>query len=331
MESKIIEEIRKANKILIATHITPDGDAVGSAFALKRMIQNSFEQKFVDVCADGNIGELYSPMLRENVINPELFESYDLAIVLDCPNLDRTGKFKEIIKKTPLVINIDHHGTNERFGNINYATSQMSSTCEFLYFLANGFGLKIDREVAKLLYQGILTDTNCFSSNTMTANTHHALSELLKFKFDSNLIKEYYFNNQPLNRAMIEAKVLNSVKILKNKTVALMKIPFHDIQKYKLSFEDTMGIVDKGTSIEGISISVILIEPQEGFVYVSLRGKGPGVDVSKIAQNFGGGGSNTVAAFQFQGELKEIEQQLISYIKENTEEPNQDPDGKKMF
>lgn len=331
MESKIIEQIRKANKILIATHIAPDGDAVGSAFAFKRMIVNNFENKFVDVCADGNIGELYSPILRENVINPDLFENYDLAIVLDCPTLARTGKYKEAVEKAPFIINIDHHGTNERFGDINYATSQMSSTCEFLYFLANGFGLEIDREIAKLLYQGILTDTNCFSSNTMTANTHHALSELLKHKFDSNLIKEYYFNNQPLNRAMLEAKVLKSVRLCKNKSVAIMKIPFSDIQKYKLSFEDTMGIVDKGTSIEGISISVILIEPQEGFVYVSLRGKGSEVDVSKIAKDFGGGGSNSVAAFQFQGELKDIEQQLLAYIKENTEEPTQDPDEKKMF
>lgn len=331
MENRIVEAIRRANKILIATHITPDGDAVGSAFALKRMIMNTFEHKFVDVCADGNIGELYSPILRENVINPELYESYDLAVVLDCPNLDRTGRFKPVIESVPYVINIDHHGTNERFGNINYATSQMSSTCEFLYYLANGFGLNIDKEIAKLLYQGILTDTNCFSSNTMTARTHHALSELLKFKFDSNLIKEHYFNNQPLNRAMIEAKVLNAVKLFKNKTVALMKIPFNDIQKYKLSFEDTMGIVDKGTAIEGISISIILIEPQEGFVYVSLRGKGSDVDVSKIATRFGGGGSNTVAAFQFYGPLKRIEQELVSFIKENIEEPSHDPEEKKLF
>ena len=331
MESRIIESIRNANKILIVTHITPDGDAVGSAFALKRIITKNFEDKFVDVCADGNIGELYSPILRENVINPDMFEHYDVAVVLDCPNLARTGRFQETIEKTPFVINIDHHGTNERFGDINYATSKMSSTCEFLYFLANGFGLEIDKEIAKLLYQGILTDTNCFSSNTMTSNTHHALSELLKHKFDSNLIKEYYFNNQPLNRTMLEAKVLKSVKLCKNKSVAIMKIPFSDIQKYKLNFEDTMGIVDKGTSIEGISISIILIEPQEGFVYVSLRGKGNEVDVSKIAKDFGGGGSNTVAAFQFQGELKDIERNLVSYINENAEESVQDPDEKKLF
>jgi len=331
MESKIIESIKNANKILIATHKMPDGDAVGSAFALKRMIVNTFENKFVDVCADGDIGSLYSPMLRDNVINPDLFESYDLAVVLDCPNLSRTGRFQETIERTPFVINIDHHGTNERFGNINYATSKMSSTCEFLYFLAAGFGLQIDKEVAKLLYQGILTDTNCFSSNTMTANTHHALSELLKFKFDSNLIKEYYFNNQPLNRAMIEAKVLKSVKLCNHKTIAVMKIPYSDMKKYQLTFEDTMGIVDKGTSIEGISISAILIEPQENFIYVSLRGKGADVDVSKIAKDFGGGGSNTVAAFQYQGELKDIEQMLMTYLKERAEEPAQDPDERKLF
>ena len=331
MESRIIEAIKNANKILIVTHTGPDGDAIGSACGLKRLITNSFEDKFIDVCADGEISPLYSPMLRDNVINHDTFEKYDLAIVLDCPTLARTGKYQEIVKNTPQIINIDHHGTNERFGNINYATSQMSSTCEFLYFLAKRFGLEMDKEVAKLLYQGILTDTNCFTSNTVTARTHQALSDLLGYKFDANLIKEYYFNNQSLNKTKLEAKVLNSVKLYKNNTIAVMKIPYSDIEKYNLTFEDTMGIVDKGTSIEGVGISIILLEAGPGYVYVSLRGKGTEVDVSKIAKQFDGGGSNTVAAFQYHGELKDIEQMVHAYIKENIEEISQDPDGKKLF
>ena len=114
MESRIIEAIKNADKILIVTHMGPDGDAVGSAFGLKRIINGNFEDKFVDVCADGDISSLYSPMLRDNVINPpEMFEKYDLAIVLDCPNLNRTGKYKEIVENTQNIINIDHHGTNE--------------------------------------------------------------------------------------------------------------------------------------------------------------------------------------------------------------------------
>ena len=332
MESKIIEAINNANKILIVTHTGPDGDAVGSAFGLKRLITNTFDNKFVDVCADGDISSLYSPMLRDNVINPaEMFENYDLAVVLDCPNLARTGKYQDIIKSTPKIINIDHHGTNERFGDINYATSKMSSTCEFLYFMAKTFGLNMDKEIAKLLYQGILTDTNCFTSNTVTSRTHQALSELMAYKFDANLIKEYYFNNKSLNKTKIEAKVLNSVKLYKNNTIAVMKIPYSDIEKYNLSFEDTMGIVDKGTSIEGVGISIIMIEAGPGYVYVSLRGKGSEVDVSKIAKQFDGGGSNSIAAFQYHGELKDIEQLIHSYIKENIEEIAQDPDGKKLF
>lgn len=331
MESKIIEAIKNANKILIVTHTGPDGDAIGSACGLKRLIANTFDDKFIDVCADGEISQLYSPMLRDNVINHDTFENYDLAIVLDCPNLARTGKYQEIIQNAPQIINIDHHGTNERFGHINYATSKMSSTCEFIYYLAKRFGLEVDKEVAKLLYQGILTDTNCFTSNTVTARTHQALSELLGYKFDANLIKEYYFNNQSLNKTKLEAKVLNSVKLYKNNTIAVMKIPYSDIEKYNLSFEDTMGIVDKGTSIEGVGISIILIEAGPSYVYVSLRGKGTDVDVSKIAKQFDGGGSNTVAAFQYHGELKDIEQLVHAYIKENIEEISQDPDGKKLF
>ena len=151
------------------------------------------------------------------------------------------------------------------------------------------------------------------------------------YKFDSNLIKEYYFNNQSLNKTKLEAKVLNSVKLYKHNTVAVMKIPYGDIEKHNLTFEDTMGIVDKGTSIEGVGISIILIEAGPGYVYVSLRGKGSEVDVSKFAQAFGGGGSPTIAAFQYKGELKDIEQMVHAYIKENIEELSQDPDEKKLF
>jgi phosphoesterase RecJ-like protein len=176
-----------------------------------------------------------------------------------------------------------------------------------------------------------LTDTNCFTSNTVTARTHQALSELLGYKFDANLIKEYYFNNQSLKKTKLEAKVLNSVKLYKNNTVAVMKIPYSDIEKFNLSFEDTMGIVDKGTAIEGVGMSIILIEAGPGYVYVSLRGKGSEVDVSKFAKEFGGGGSNTIAAFQYHGELKDIEQLVHTYIKEKIEVISQDPDEKKLF
>lgn len=331
MANDFFKMIDDSTKIAIFSHVNPDADALCSSIALKEIIRNNFEDKYVDVFTDGEIGTLYSPILRDNVVNPNPFTSYDLAVVLDCPSLSRIGKYQELASSIPHTVNIDHHGTNEKFADLNWVSTAVSSTSEFVYLLAKASDLQIDKDIAKLLYQGILTDTNCFTSNTMTEKTHRALSELLSFKFNSNRIKEYYFGNQSLGKAKLEAKALGTIRLHKNGTVAMVKITQNDLLKNGLTFEDTMGLVDKGMTIEGVSTSISLIEKQPQNIYASLRGKGADVDVSQIAKNFGGGGSPTVAAFQYEGEMKELEQKVLEYIKETTTEVVTDPDEKQLF
>ena len=97
MNESIINSINGAKKIAIFSHINPDADALCSSFALKNIINNNFDYKSVDVFIDGEIGALYAPILRNEVVNPEPYSSYDLAFVLDCPNTARTGKYEEIL------------------------------------------------------------------------------------------------------------------------------------------------------------------------------------------------------------------------------------------
>ncbi|MBO7526374.1 MAG: DHH family phosphoesterase, partial [Clostridia bacterium] len=113
------EEIEKSKRIAIFSHVAPDADALCSCFALKNLIRNNFDAKIVDVFNDGPIGELYNQILRDEVINPQPQKAYDLAFVLDCPNLDRIGKCKEIASTAKNIINIDHHETNSKFGTTN--------------------------------------------------------------------------------------------------------------------------------------------------------------------------------------------------------------------
>ena len=329
--NSFIDLIKSSKKIAIFSHINPDADALCSSIALKKIIDNNFDDKFIDVFTDGEIGKLYAPILRNDVINPKPFSSYDLAIVLDCPNIARIGKYQEMYKTIEKSVNIDHHGTNERFALVNCASPKVSSTCEMIYLLAHSLKLELNKDIAKLLYQGILTDTNCFTSNTMTAKTHFVLNELLSYKFNSNLIKEYYFSNQSLDKTMLEAKTLKNIKLYKNNSIALMKITNNDLTKNNVSFDDTMGIVDKGLSIEGVMICIVLIEKEPNVIHASIRGKGTEVDVSTLAKEFGGGGSPTVAAFQYKGDMKELEQSILSYIKEEADELNLDPDEKQLF
>lgn len=312
--SKIVKDIlNEAKKIAIVSHISPDADALCSSFALKNIIENNFDYKYADVFVDGEIGALYDPILRNEVVNPIPYNSYDMVYVLDCPNLQRTGKYKELVLSSPVIVNIDHHETNNKFGTVNFVSASASSTCEIIYLMAKASGYELNNLIAKELYQGIITDTNCFTSNSITKRTHQVISELLDYKFDHSAIKSHYFKNNSFAKTKLLSKTLLSMKFYGGNMFTTMKIPNELFTKLDASFEDTLGIVDNGINVTGAEVSAILIESAPEKVYVSLRSKGR-VNVGEIAKQFNGGGSVALAAFQRTGNLKEIEGELVEKV-----------------
>lgn len=313
MAGVLNECIEKSKKIAIISHVSPDADALCSSFALKNIIKNNFDYKYVDVFIDGPIGSLYQPILRDEVLNPTPYNSYDLAIVLDCPTIERTGSYAELIKATPTIINIDHHETNVKFGTKNYVASKASSTCELVYLIAKSSGYELNNLIAKELYQGIITDTNCFTANTVNQRMHKVVSELLSYKFDNEAIKQYYFSNNSRAKTKLLSKALLSMKFYQNEKFTTMKIPNDIFTKFGATFEDTLGIIDQGINVAGTEVSAILIEKEPQQIYVSLRSKGR-VDVSEIAKKFNGGGNVKLAAFQITGDIKEVEKNLVEEV-----------------
>ena len=325
MDNKINTLINNSKKIAIFSHIAPDADALCSAFALKNIIQNNFDFKYVDVFIDGEIGELYDPILRDEVVNPRPYSSYDIAFVLDCPTIQRVGKFGEMLSSIPSIVNIDHHETNNKFGSINIVSNKVSSTCEIIYLIARSQGYELNNLIAKELYQGIITDTNCFTSLSLTKRTHQVLSELMEFKFNADMIKEYYFKNNSITKTKLLSKALQSMKFYGGDKMTTMKICNEIYKKLDASFEDTLGIIDNGININGTEISVILIEKEPNYIYCSLRSKGS-VNVGEIAKMFNGGGSVNLAAFQITGDIKEIEKQIVNAVLPNLTEIAEEKD-----
>lgn len=307
---EILEKINNSKKIAILSHINPDADALCSSIALKNIILNNFDFKQVDVFVDGNIGDLYDPIVRNEAINPTPFLKYDLFFVLDCPNISRTGKYAEIVNGD--IVNIDHHETNEKFGTYNFVTKNVSSTCEYIYYLCQTLNLDLTNRIAKYLYQGIITDTNCFTSLAVKSSTHNAVSQLLKYKFDSEAIRLHYFKNNSIAKTILTTKAFKSMKIYKNQFLT-MKIDYETYKKAGATYEDTLGIVDNGININGIEACAILIETEPNKINVSLRNKGK-VDIASVAKDFNGGGNNATAAFQCSGDIKLIEKQVVEKI-----------------
>lgn len=316
--------IEDAYNIAIISHINPDADALGSSLALKHMIEENYDLKSVDAFFDGELGELYKPLLRGESFNPHPLSEYDLAIVLDCPKLKRTGQYVDIIENAPHIINIDHHEANTKFGEVNYVTPNISSTCEMLYLLAKKFDIKLNDLIAKQLFQGIITDTNCFTSGTSSDLTHKIVGELMRdFNFDSNKIKDYYFKNNSRAKTQLLASAIQSMKFYNNNRITTMNIDYPTFAKFNASFDDTLGIIESGINVKGTEASAIFVENKPNELYCSLRSRG-NVNVGEIARQFGGGGNEKLAAFQTEKNIQIIEQELVeelgSYLKDKTDE-----------
>lgn len=311
--SKLLENISDKKRIAIFTHILPDADAICSALTIQKLINENFYQKRVDIFIDGEIGEKYNLVLQNETINPTPCEDYDMAIVLDCPNLERTGKNKEMIEKIGNIVNIDHHETNTKFGKHNVVSNEASSTCELMFLIAQAFDWKLNDTTAKLIYQGILTDTNCFTSSSMTKRSHIIISKLLKYDFDDIAIKDYYMKSNSKAKILISSAALKSMEFYKDGKLTVMKIPYKIYSKAGASFDDTLGIVEMGINVLGAELSAIYIEKEPNKFYVSLRSKEK-IDASEIAKEFNGGGHKHMAAFQFEGNHKEIEKKFLEKV-----------------
>ena len=310
MAQKFNEIINNSSSIAICAHSNPDADAIASSVATKRWIEQNYKNKEVHIFLTGEIGELYKPLIADEKINPIENNEYDLAIVLDCPSIERTGN-EDIINRSKVIVNIDHHETNDKFGDYRVIAPICSSTGELLYLIFASCQPVTDKKIAELIYHSIITDTVCFSSISMSKRTHSVLEKLLEFDFDANAIKQHYFENMSKSKLFLIKKALNSMKFYCNDRVSLMRIKKQDFENSGADFTDTLGIVENGIKIEGVDIALIVIEKEENEYYISLRSKN-GANVGEIARSFDGGGHQNMAALQYTGEnIAELERNIL--------------------
>ena len=335
---KLSEAINEYNHYIVFAHKTPDADAISSAMLTKLWLESINEKNIVDIILDINeeeVPELYKGILTCEYNKPRL-DSYDCAIVVDTSNpaIIATGDYKlEDFKHT---INIDHHASNTRFADNNVVLKRASSCGEVLYTLMKHYDFKITDQMAMLIYASIITDTNNMQKISIQPITYTNVGELLKYKFNSEQIKINFFSNNPFEKIQLQQKAIASLKFYSDKRIATIKLTQKDFHKTHANYEDSMGIVDNALAIEGVKIAACFIEKEvedkeEPNIYVSLRGKGSNVDIIALAQEFGGGGHDGVAAFQYKGSMKEIEAKLVEKAIELVNALPEDEDDKEII
>jgi len=191
---KIIEVIKKHQRFLITTHMNPDPDALSSELAVALYLRSLKKKVFiVNNEAVPNRYRFFPGSNQIKKYRDQLAVDYDVAVVLDCGDLDRVGRVKHLIAKKNTILNIDHHITNDGFGRWNLVEAEASSVAEILYDLFKAARYRLNDRLACFLYAGMMTDTGCFRYENTTARTHLIVGELMRYKFSAyDLYRKLY-------------------------------------------------------------------------------------------------------------------------------------------
>lgn len=309
---EIKDKIFSEDNIVVISHVTPDGDAIGSGLALtlglKKIGKNVrfiLQDKYPDSVKflnEINIVEQYDE-------NNEY--KFDLAICVDGATDDRLGKAKELLKDR-FVINIDHHISNTLYGKLNYV-EEISSTSELIYKFLKFCEIDIDVNMAEALYTGLVNDTGNFSHNNVTEKTFEMATELKAIGADNSKIVREFFNTRTMAAIRLLGKAMYDMKYDEEKKLAYYFMSKEELDKYSGRKEDTEGIVEKLISFKEAEVSLFLREDKIGVIKGSMRSKHD-IDVNEIASIFGGGGHRKAAGFTSELPAEEIIKKVLERL-----------------
>ena len=299
------QKLKAANKILITSHVQPDGDAIGSSLATMQMLRaiGKSAQIFIDDDVRKNLHVL--PHFEE-IRRPAADEKFDadLLLILDT-SPERIGNVAKMTDAP--VLNIDHHVTNKNDAGDLYVEPEAAATCEIIFKLAAELGATITPEIATCLYTGLATDTGFFQFSNTRAQTLHTAAELVACGVKPNLISEQ-MERRTAEEVLNMRTALNSLKFFYGGKVAGM---FLDLATMK-NCDSTEGFIDLIRVIDGVDVAFLISEREEKVCRVSMRSKG--VDVSKVAKDLGGGGHIRAAGCTLYTTLDNAEKILVESI-----------------
>lgn len=318
--NKIVDLLRNADEFNLISHMLPDGDSVGSLLALGEGLRSI--GKKVNLFTPGHIPQKYTflqgstQVIHENNrMLPEI-----ITIVLDSSDPERLSDFRETVMKSIILVNIDHHITNQLFGTLNLVDHSAAATGEIIFHILKDLEITITATIAEALYVAISTDTGSFKYDNTTAATHRVVASLLEHDFSPAAVSQKIFDERPLTFFMLLNKALSSLEIYQNRRIAVMTLSRDIRERSGASEDDLDGIVNYSRNIEGIEVGILFYVENKQEVKVGFRSKY--LDVSKLASRLNGGGHIRAAGCRLQGSFVEIKKtvlrETISMLEENS-------------
>jgi phosphoesterase RecJ-like protein len=308
-----VSAITAAHKIVLACHVNPDGDALGSLLGLGLAIQIAFPKKDLVFLSQDGVPEILRFLPGSERVQKETSrKDFDLAIALDSGDLKRVGlKVLPTVSSAPVQMDIDHHVGEGAFGDIRLLDSRASATAEIVFDLIDALEIPIGPEIATCLLTGIITDTGSFRFMNVTPRTLRISAALIEAGASPAVISEQVFDNRPFAATKLMGLALATLAESADGRIVWAHVAREAFDATGATDEDTEGFINYIRSVRGAQIALLFREIEKGRVRISLRSI-EGVDVSVIAAQFGGGGHRMASGCSYRGSLPNAEAALVA-------------------
>ena len=305
--------LRANDDILLIAHVSPDGDTLGSCFALYGALLEL--GKHAQVVCEDPVPAIYRFLpFSDQLITPEQAKPAEAVVCVDCADLARTGRCEALFHTAKITLNIDHHGTNDRYAEENFV-QKAGATGELIFNVISCLKITLNKNIASCLYAAITTDTGNFSYSNTTPDTLRIAAELLDTGIDLPFLNRSLFRTVPFHKLKLQSLAVGKTQLYEYGRVGISFITQEEMRSCGASGEDSEGIIDSIRDIDTVEIAALLRESDDGLIRVSLRGKSS-ADVSKIATRFGGGGHRLAAGCTMQPPIDQAYNQILECAKQ---------------
>ena len=311
---RILEGIAHSKAICVAGHVRPDGDCIGSQLGLALALQG--QGKKVVCWNEDHVPQKLAFLDTRNLFQPPSpGHQFDCVIATDSASFERLGKVGKCVQNRERLINIDHHASNTRYGDINWISAREPSTGELIFRLLNAAGWPITPSIADCLFTAVSTDTGSFQYPNTRPSTYHVAAELVKRGANLAKICSEVYQSYPLSRVRLLKHVYNHFRLTHDDQIAWFWLKKADFARTGADTADSEGLIDHIRAIEPVVVACVFEEVEPDLTRISLRSKNDRVNVSDIAGQFGGGGHQAAAGARVPGRPLAVQRRVIAAIK----------------
>jgi len=312
---RILEILGESHTIAVCSHMRPDGDCIGSTLGLALAL---LEQGKEVICWNQDpVPDKLRFLDPDQLIQAPrpIKRAFDCVVAVDAASIDRLGTAEKHIANRKTLINIDHHASNTRFGDVNWIASREPSSGELVYQLIRKAGWEITPRIADCLFTAISTDTGSFQYPTTLPATYYAAGDLVKQGADLATVCDEVYQSYPLSRVKLLRLVYNKFRLTHDNQIAYFWLKEEDFARTGATASDTEGLIDHVRAIEPVVVACVFEELEPELTRISLRSKDKNVNVSDIAGEFGGGGHQAAAGARIAGRPMGVQRCVVAAIR----------------